>query len=119
MRFLNASRALIAGLVLTIAWALAEDAKVGFNRDIRPIMSDTCFRCHGPDKGSRMAGMRLDIREEATRPNRSGRIPIVPGDPEKSEIIERIFATGAKIMPPKFAHRELTEKQKQTIRLWV
>ena len=97
----------------------ADPDKVSFNRDIRPIMSDTCFRCHGPDKSSRMAGMRLDIGDEALKPTRSGRIPIVPGDPEKSEIIERIFATDGKIMPPKFAHRELTAKQKETIRRWV
>ena len=83
----------------------ADTDKVTFNRDIRPIMSDTCFRCHGPDKGSRMAGLRLDIRDEALKPTRSGKIPIVPGDPDKSEIIERIFATGAKIMPPTFAQQ--------------
>jgi hypothetical protein len=97
----------------------ADSDRVSFNRDIRPIMSDTCFRCHGPDKGSRMAGMRLDIREEALRPTHSNRFPIVPGDPDKSEIIERIFATNEKIMPPKFAHRELTLKQKDTVRRWV
>src|SRR5438477_11621002 len=119
MRFLNASRALIAGLVLTIAWALAEDAKVGFNRDVRPIMSDTCFRCHGPDKNARMAGMRLDIRDEAIRPTRSGRTPIVPGDPDKSEIVARILASGRTVMPPASAHKELTEAQKNTIRRWV
>jgi hypothetical protein len=97
----------------------ADSDKISFNRDIRPIMSDTCFRCHGPDKSSRMAGMRLDIREEAFKPTPSGRFPIVAGDPEKSEIIERIFATNEKIMPPKFAHRELTLKQKDTVRKWV
>src|SRR5579872_4548943 len=56
----------------------ADPDKVSFNRDIRPIMSDTCFRCHGPDKSSRMAGMRLDIRDEALKPTRAGKIPIVP-----------------------------------------
>src|SRR5205809_1974918 len=120
MRFLNASRALIAGLVLTIAWALAEDAKVGFNRDIRPIMSDTCFRCHGPDKRSRMAGMRLDIRDEAIKATKSGSIPIVPGKPEQSAIIDRIFASDpARAMPPEYVHKELTAEQKETIRRWV
>jgi hypothetical protein len=101
------------------ALAAAEPERVSFNRDMRPIMSDTCFRCHGPDKNARMAGMRLDIREEAIRPTRSGRTPIVPGDPDKSEIIARIFASGAKVMPPASAHKELTEKQKDTIRRWV
>jgi hypothetical protein len=100
--------------------AAAGPERISFNRDIRPIMSDTCFRCHGPDKGSRMAGMRLDVREEATKITLSGRIPIVPGDPAKSEIIERIFHTGvAKIMPPAFSHKRLTQEQKETIRRWV
>ena len=70
---------LAAGLALACG---AEPIK--FNRDIRPIMSDTCFRCHGPDKRARMAGMRLDRREEALKPTPSGTVPIVPGDPDKS-----------------------------------
>ena len=115
MRLLSALIALFS----TAAALAADQDRVSFNRDIRPIMSDTCFRCHGPDRNSRMAGMRLDLREEATKPTRSGRIPIVPGDPEKSEIVERIFSAGGKIMPPDFAHKPLTEKQKETIRLWV
>src|SRR5690349_2024840 len=106
-------------LTASLSAAAETSRPVSFNRDIRPIMSDTCFRCHGPDKSSRMAGMRLDIREEALKPTHSNRFPIVPGDPDKSEIIERIFATNEKIMPPKFAHRELTLKQKDTVRRWV
>lgn len=81
-------------------------------------MSDTCFRCHGPDASSRMANMRLDLRDEALKPKMHG-TPIVPGDPEHSEIIQRIFAKDGHIMPPPFAHKELTEKQKETIRRWV
>ena len=99
--------------------AAAEPDRPTFNRDMRPIMSDTCFRCHGPDRNARKADMRLDIREEATKPTRSGRTPIVPGDPDKSEIVARIFASGAKVMPPVSAHKELTAKQKDTIRRWV
>ena len=101
--------------------ALAAGAEpVKFNRDIRPIMSDTCFRCHGPDKRARMAGMRLDRREEALKPTASGAIPIVPGDPDKSAIIQRIFAADpARRMPPKYAEKVLTGAQKETIRRWV
>src|SRR4029077_11399610 len=93
--------------------------RISFNRDVRPIMSDTCFRCHGPDSKARMAGMRRDIRDEALKPTRSGRAPIVPGDPDKSEIIARISASGERAMPPASAHKELTGKQKETLRRWV
>ncbi|MBA3438786.1 MAG: DUF1553 domain-containing protein [Pyrinomonadaceae bacterium] len=93
---------------------------ISFNRDIRPIFSDTCFQCHGPDKGTRMAGLRLDIREEATKKTKSGVIPITPGKPEESEIIRRIFANdAAEVMPPVSAHKVLTLAQKETIKRWV
>ncbi|MGH9660528.1 MAG: c-type cytochrome domain-containing protein, partial [Bryobacteraceae bacterium] len=103
-------------MVLLLAILAAE---VSFNRDIRPIMSDTCFRCHGPDKNARMAGMRLDLRDEALKKTATGAVPIVPGDPDNSAIVQRIFATDARLMPPKFAHKELTATQKDTIRRWV
>ena len=83
-------------------------------------MSDTCFRCHGPDKSSRLAGLRLDIRAEALKPLPDGSVPIVPGDPEKSAIVQRVLAPSpARRMPPQYAHKDLTEKQKETIRRWV
>jgi len=82
-------------------------------------MAETCFRCHGPDKSSRMAGMRLDIRDEALKPTQRGTVPIVPGDPEKSGIIQRINADPARVMPPAYIHKELTAAQKDTIRQWV
>jgi len=110
---------LLRRLPLILATATLSNAAVSFNKDIRPIMSDTCFRCHGPDKAARMAGMRLDIRDEALKPRKPGVVPIVPGDPDHSEIIQRIFAKDARIMPPAFAHKELTEAQKETIRQWV
>jgi Protein of unknown function (DUF1553)/Protein of unknown function (DUF1549)/Planctomycete cytochrome C len=94
-------------------------AQVRFNRDIRPIMAETCFRCHGPDKAARMAGMRLDIREEALKPTARGNTPIVPGDPDKSAIVQRIFAKDARVMPPASIHKDLTQEQKDTIRRWV
>ena len=95
-------------------------AQVSFNRDIRPIMSDTCFRCHGPDKSARVMNLRLDLRDEALKPAVDGKIPIVPGKPEQSEIIRRIFATDiSEIMPPESAHKALALAQKETIRQWV
>src|SRR6266704_5924305 len=102
------TRALLSGLVLA-ALASAASPAIKFNRDIRPIMSDTCFRCHGPDQRARMAGMRLDIRDEAVKATKSGSIPIVPGKPEQSAIIDRIFASDpARAMPPEYVHKELT-----------
>ena len=106
--------------LLLILLASAAQAEVGFNRDIRPIMSDTCFRCHGPDKNARMADLRLDIRDEALKPAATGKIPIVPGKPDESEIVRRIFSVDpSEMMPPEFAHKTLTQIQKETIRQWV
>lgn len=82
-------------------------------------MADTCFRCHGPDKNARMMGLRLDIRDEALKKTKSGVTPIVPGDPDHSAIIQRVFATDRHVMPPPSAHKELTAAQKATIRQWV
>jgi hypothetical protein len=66
-----------------------------------------------------MMGLRLDIRDEAIKTTKSGVTPIVPGDPEHSEIIKRVFATNVHVMPPAAAHKELTAAQKETIRQWV
>ena len=93
---------------------------VRFNRDIRPMMSDTCFHCHGFDPKSRKGGLRLDIREEALKAGKSGEIAIVPGKPDQSEIIKRIFSTDAEdVMPEKEAHKTLSAAQKELFRRWV
>jgi Protein of unknown function (DUF1553)/Protein of unknown function (DUF1549)/Planctomycete cytochrome C len=108
------------GAAIAVILSQCAVGQVQFNRDIRPIMSDTCFRCHGPDARARMAGMRLDIREEALKKTASGVTPIVPGSPDQSAVITRIFADSpAKVMPPAYLHKELTAAQKQTIREWV
>ena len=65
--------------------------KLDFNRDIKPLLSDTCFKCHGPDKSAGKAGLRLDLREEALKAPKSGKSPVVPGQPEASGVVRRIF----------------------------
>jgi hypothetical protein len=112
---------LVTPLLLAGLLGAAESADtVRFNRDIRPIMSDTCFHCHGFDPKSRKGGLRLDLREEALKAGKSGAIAIVPGKPEESEIIKRIFTKDADdVMPNKESHKTLTSAQKELFRRWV
>ena len=94
--------------------------KVRFNRDVRPILSDTCFHCHGPDEKERKGGLRLDVRAEALKPAKSGATAIVPGKPEQSEIINRIHSKDAdEVMPPDTLHKNLTTAQRETLKNWV
>lgn len=89
-------------------------APVQFNRDIRPILSDNCFACHGPDQNKRMAGLRLDVRDEAV-----ARGAIVPGKPERSKLLARVLATDARMMPPASFHKKLTAEQKSLLKRWI
>ena len=89
-----------------------------YNRDIRPILSDNCFACHGPAKQKH--GLRLDVRDVATRPLESGMTAIIPGKPEESEAILRIMAGDPDDqMPPADSGHTLTAEQKQLLRRWV
>ncbi len=98
---------------------LAAD-EVKFNRDVRPIMSDTCFHCHGPDAKARKGNLRLDLREDALKAAKSGAIPIVPGKPDESEIIKRLFTRDEDdLMPPVKSHKKLSAAQKETLKRWV
>ncbi|MCB1120985.1 MAG: DUF1553 domain-containing protein [Verrucomicrobiae bacterium] len=95
------------------------DRKVSFNYDIRPIMSDTCFLCHGPDEGQREAELRLDIREEAIA-DRDGSPAIVPGDPESSLMIWMINSDDEEDHMPPFKHpRQLTDREKELFHKWI
>jgi len=88
---------------------------IGYNHDIRPILSDNCFKCHGPDSAARKAGLRLDKREVAIEAG-----AIVPGQPDKSEMIRRIFSNDPAVrMPHRDSHKKLTEAQKQLLRQWI
>ena len=106
--------------LITTPLASAQDIppQVRFNRDIRPIMSETCFKCHGP--AVHKAGLRLDLREQALRPLESKATPIVPGKPDQSEIIRRVFSDDDdELMPPAKSHKTLTPEQKEMLKRWV
>ena len=94
-----------------------QERKVDFAREVLPLLSDNCFLCHGPDVSSRVAGLRLDLREEAVK-DRGGSAPIVPGDPESSLIVQRINDHDFP-MPPKSSGKSLTQEQIETIELWI
>jgi hypothetical protein len=92
-----------------------------YNRDIRPILSDRCFKCHGPDKGSRKAKLRLDQPESAFGPRKDpSEHAIVPGQPEQSVMVRRIFSKDPDdIMPPPASYLTLTGAEKETLRSWI
>jgi hypothetical protein len=92
---------------------------VEFNRDIRPILSDTCFKCHGPDKAKRKAGLHFDT-EEGAFADLGGHRAIVPGDSARSELVRRITATEEEErMPPVRSGLKLTARQIDLLRRWV
>jgi hypothetical protein len=112
---------LLAGLSSTgpLVAANPHEQPVQFNRDIRPILSDNCFACHGPDKNQRKAELRLDT-ERGAFADRGGYQVLVPGKPEQSELYRRITSTDESLrMPkPKFG-KELSKRQVELIRLWI
>jgi hypothetical protein len=112
----------ILGIAAAVVWIAggvaalgAEPERLQYNRDVRPILSDTCFACHGPDSAARQADLRLDQREAAIE-----MAAIEPGDPDVSEMIRRILSDDeAEVMPPPETKKKLTEKQKQILVRWV
>jgi len=107
-------------LALALAWSAMADAKVSFNWEVRPILSEHCFSCHGFDAKHRKADLRLDTREGALADN-DGVRAIIPGDPAKSELWKRLLSQDAEeVMPPPEAHKpKLTAKQLATLRTWI
>jgi hypothetical protein len=98
----------------------AAAAKVDFLRDVRPILANHCFKCHGPDEEARKANLRLDVRDAALKPAKSGEVPIVPGKPDKSELVRRVFTEDEDdLMPPPAAKRPLTQAQKEILKRWI
>src|SRR5688572_30237918 len=103
-------------LVLSI---LAPAADVEFNRDVRPILSNRCFRCHGPDTAARKAGLRLDRKHDALATLPSGEAAIVPGDVESSALLWRIAEEDETVrMPPPKSGKSLEPRQVEILRRW-
>ena len=92
-------------------------AKLDFSRDVLPILSDKCFKCHGPDAGSRMAGLRLDTPDGAFA-DRGGRWAIVPGKPADSLLVQRINHPDTP-MPPPGSGKSLTKSEIATLTKWI
>ena len=112
---------LVIGLLIAAssnALILAEDP-LRFGRDILPILSTSCYACHGPDKAERKANLRFDIEADAKAEHDSG-IPIVAGKPDESTLIQRIASTDPDVMmPPPDSHKDLKPAQIETLRRWV
>ncbi len=99
---------------------LSAAGTVDFQRDVRPLLADNCFTCHGPDAGSRKAKLRLDVREHALKGGRSKEPAIVPGKPEASELVRRIeSADENEVMPPPKSGKKLTPQQVDLLRRWI
>lgn len=115
-----------AALLVSYARASPEPAAVpaapavDFNRVIRPILSENCYKCHGPDDGARKAELRFDVRTDALRPAKSGQFAIVPGAPERSELVERVSAKDPrKRMPPASTGKKLSPGQIESLESWI
>lgn len=94
-------------------------AAVDFARDVRPVLADKCFRCHGPDEKARRGQLRLDIRDAAIAA-REGSPAIVPGEPDRSELVRRIESNDVEArMPPPDSKLELTARERETLRRWI
>ncbi len=106
---------LVAGAILPPREPL--QTKVSFSKDILPILSDKCFKCHGPDATDRKANLRLDIPEGAFA-NRSGQFAIVPGKPQSSLVIHKINDPDDP-MPPVYSGKSLTKQEKALIERWI
>jgi mono/diheme cytochrome c family protein len=110
----------ISAIILTGRLAAAESAAIDFSRDIRPLLARNCFACHGPDAGSRQAGLRLDRADAALAKSASGRTAVLPGRPEASELFARISSTDPDLrMPPASSGHQLTADEIDRFRRWI
>jgi len=115
--FLLAGR-VVAGALALLASVASAAAPIDFNRQVRPLLSENCFACHGPDEAACEKNMRLDRRDDVLRPAKSGALPIVPGKPEESEIFLRI-TDAHDAMPPAETGKKVMPQQVAILRQWI
>lgn len=116
----NYRDALCVVLILGSALILNGSEVLSFNQDIRPILSDKCFACHGMDEDSREAKLRLDTPEGAFRKKRRGKSALVAGKPDESESWLRIISNDEdEMMPPPDSHKALSDQEKELIKRWI
>ncbi|MEX2261513.1 MAG: DUF1553 domain-containing protein [Bryobacteraceae bacterium] len=116
---LPGSRSFLFVVAVAIGQSGALAQAVDFNRDIRPILSDKCFTCHGPDEANRKTKLRFD-NEAGAMQDLGGRFAIVPGEPDKSEMVRRITTDKKALrMPPVYSGKELTAGETTLIRRWI
>ena len=90
-------------------------AQIEFNRDVRPLLADNCFACHGPDAANRKGKLRLDVREAAL-----AKEAFFPGKPAESELVVRIHSQDKdEMMPPPDSHKKLSARDKAVLARWI
>src|SRR4051812_13201994 len=115
---MHSTRIVLASAVLALSIQAADE--IDFNRDVRPILSDNCFACHGPDKNKRKSGLRLDTQDGAYATGQSGHAAFVPRSPENSEALKRIVTKdNEEMMPPPSEHKKVTAEQLAIPTKWV
>ena len=121
----HARRAFGMAMLLAISMSVAgraagDEAKLRYRRDVLPLLSDRCFKCHGPDSASREAGLRLDLPDAATAELDSGAYAIVRGDVAKSALVQRIESSDPAVaMPPADSGKTLSSAERAILRRWV
>lgn len=117
------TRSRISSLVLAVACTAlsvsAISAAVNFRTEVRPVLADKCFQCHGPDAATRTADLRLD-RKEGLLGHRPNGAPVVPGDPDSSMLYQRIVHSDPALrMPPEYSHKSLEAGEIERLREWI
>ncbi len=122
MTFSQAKHFLLITTALSAAWSpiFADEKPIDFNRDIRAILSNKCFQCHGPDENERQSGLRLDSSEGARGETDSGSVAVVAGKPAESELVRRITSQDAEErMPPAKTGKKLSQREIELLTEWI